>query len=1459
MILIRAKPIFKKIAAFFLALIMALGVIPISAMQSVSAATGDRARVDHFEVLGNNYIIQNYIQGLPAGSRFAQQQGVIHAQLKLAYLSVNGGTPQMAYCLEYGADLNSGNTMTSSTYNSLSEQQKRYITLAAMFGYNQYNGSNPDWQFYENDWRDAAMATQIMIWQIVEGTFDSSTTAAADGTVEGEVMHSLSACSNNSPANVVNIYRHLKSIVINAQKLPSFVNRNAMAAPTYTLNWNASTGRYETVLTDTNGVLGYYNFSANGLMHENIGNNQLLVWTNQYRADTITSTGTCNLQQFSYDNVGGFWQIEPEFFDAGENQDLVTFFPGNVDPVQGYMRFNVQGQGSVRIVKTAEDGNVANIRMNINGNGINQDVVTGADGSVQVDNLVPGTYTVTEYPSDNYVPQDPQQVTVTAGQTATVTFNNTLKRGSLTVTKTSEDGLVEGVTFRLTGTSSSGQAVDVTAVTDASGVATFQNVLIGSGYTLTEVSTGIQYVVPADQTTAINWNEVTNATVSNILKKWTATVVKKDAQTGSTAQGDGTLAGAVYGVYKDGELVDSYTTDANGSFTTKEYICGEDWTIQEITPSEGYLLDGTVHPVGAEPQNYTIEHNAINLEVTEQPILGQISIVKHAGDADDQGQDTPENGAVFQIWLTSAGSFEAAKESERDTLTTDEKGYAISKELPYGIYTVHQVSGWEGTLMVDDFNVTIDENGKTYPFLLNNPWFETYLRVEKVDAETGNTIAYAGAEFQIYDASGNLVTMSYTYPTPTTIDTFVTNSEGYLITPETLQYGDYTLVETKAPYGYVLDATPIAFSINEGNATMDNALLVTKVTKEDLAQKGTITVTKTGEILSSIQQSGEVYQPVWASGKLSGAEFTVTAAEDIVTLDGTLRYAAGTVVDTITTGSDGTATSIPLYLGKYTVTETKVPEGMVANDTVYSVELTYAGQDVEITNTSLTVDNQRQTVTVDLTKAMERDETFGLGDNNEILAVQYGLYAAKEIQAADGSMIPADGLIEIVSVSEDGSASFATDLPFGSYYVKEVATDEHYVLDNTKHPFEFSYQGSDTEIVHIDLGEFENELIRGSISGLKIDRETEEPIAGAVFGLFSADETEFTAENSLVAPVTTDENGYFEFTEIPYGNYIVRELSPAEGYLPNETNYPVTVDENGQVVEIEVVNDKIPELGTTAMVDSGKEVHPFETVTLVDVVAYEHLVPGQEYTIKGILMDKATGQSFLDASGKEITSEVTFTPEDFSGEVEVVFTFDASSITVNTDIVAFESIYKDNIELAVHADINDEDQTVTVKVPDLHTTAMINGNKDATAGGMITIEDTVNYTNLIPGKEYTLSGVLMDKATGEQFMVNGQPVRSMVTFVPESAEGSVTMQFTFDSSAVGATTDVVVFESLTQNGYEVGTHADIEDAGQTVTIRMPAPKTGDQAQPFLFAGLAGVSLLAGIACIFFYRKQKNSR
>ena len=664
------------------------------------------------------------------------------------------------------------------------------------------------------------------------------------------------------------------------------------------------------------------------------------------------------------------------------------------------------------------------------------------------------------------------------------------------------------------------------------------------------------------------------------------------------------------------------------------------------------------------------------------------------------------------MYLKLSGSYTKAKESERDNLICDEYGFAETKDLPYGTYTVHQTKGWNGTEFIADFDVFISENNKTYKYLINNASLESYVKIVKVDSETDKQIPYAGAGFQIYNLDGKLVTMTYTYPEVTTIDTFYTNSEGYLITPESLPYSKgYSVVEVQAPYGYILDSTPVYFDITAENTTEENGVTIVKTEKKNTPQKGTITVEKTGEIFSNVTAVGggytdengndvtlpTIYQPEYSVSGLAGAVFEIYADEDITTPDGTVRAKKDELVATLKTNTKGTATSKQLYLGKYRVVEKTAPNGFVLNRTVNHIALTYAGQNEKVTNTSTSFTNDRQKVEIDLTKVLEQNEKFNIGSNDEILNVSFGLYADEDLKAANGSVIPKDGLLEIITCDEKDKATFTTDLPIGSYYVKEISTDNHYILSEKKYPVVFEYAGQDTATVHISVNDgepIENEIIYGTIKGLKIDRETGENIAGALFGMFKAEEKELS-EKTAILTAESNEGGIFEFTDVPYGEYIVRELKPAEGYLPNEENYTVTISENKEIIEITIENDKIPELGTTATIDGKKEFTVNGDITIDDVVSYKHLTAGKEYTIKGVLMDKSTGKQFL-VDGKEVCSEVTFTPETADGEVTVSFTFDGSVITKETEIVAFETLYREGTEIAVHADIEDENQTVTI-------------------------------------------------------------------------------------------------------------------------------------------------------------------
>ena len=1140
---------------------------------------------------------------------------------------------------------------------------------------------------------------------------------------------------------------------------------------------------------------------------------------------------------------------------SGKSEWTVTLDKNTPNATVTINAVNTLIPGSAKIVKTSEDGKVDGVSFHVQGNGIDQTVQTKNGGQIQIDNLMPGIYTVTELTEEKYEPQEVRRVTVVSGQTATVTFSNVLKRGDLTVTKTSEDGFSEGAKFHLFGTSLSGLAVDEYAVVGKDGKAYFRDVLIGTGYTLEEMDTAIRYVIPEDQTAAVEWNKVTNKSFENILKKWQLTVTKSDKETG-TAQGDATLGGAVYGIFKGDQLSDTYTTDANGQFTTKFYICGNDWSLREIEPSEGYLLNTESLHIGAEAKLYTAEFNlAPPLDSYETVKKGKIAVIKHCDDGETQ-IETPEEGAEFQVFLKSAGSYADAKETERDTLICDSYGFAESKLLPYGIYTVKQTKGWDGKELMPTFDVFVSENNEVYRYLINNATFESLIEIVKKDAETGKVIPAAGVGFKVRNTdTGEYIVQHINYPTPVDIDTYYTDTTGKLMMPEPLGFGNYELIEQCSAYGYVLDSTPVPFKVDGTQTTV-------VVEKHNIAQKGTITVGKTGEVFSSVTETDGIYQPVYAVGNVPDTHYVITAVGDIYTPDGTLRYQDKQVVARLQTGRDGTATTEPLYLGTFKICEEKAAYGMVISSEIKTVELTYAGENVEVTSTEVSFYNERQKAELSLSKILEQNELFGIGGNGEILSVQFGLFAAEDLTAADGSVIPKDGLLEIVNCAENGKAVFKTDIPVGAkLYVKEIAVDEHYLLSDEKYPVEFVYAGQDIAVLEIQVNDgeaIENDLIYGNIKGLKIDRETEESISGALFGLFRPDEIEFTEETAVLT-AESQPDGVFTFEQIPYGNWIVKELCPADSFLLSGEIYPVTVSEPEQLIEITVVNDRIPEIGTTAAVDGEKEICATEVFTLTDTVSYKHLIPGKEYVLKGVLMDKSTGKPLV-INGEEIRSETVFTPDAPTGEAIVEFVFDSKYIKEDTDIVVFESLYKDGKELAVHADIEDEEQTVKVKIPEIRTQATADGKKEITANSRVKIEDVVSYNNLTPGKEYTVKGVLMDKSTGEPLLVDGEEIRSSFTFKPDAPDGEITVAFVFDASGLTSAAEIVVFEGLCRDNVEIAVHTDIEDEGQTVKITPPVPdvpQTGDESNLGFWIGLGAVAVGGAVASAIILIKKKK--
>jgi len=1096
-------------------------------------------------------------------------------------------------------------------------------------------------------------------------------------------------------------------------------------------------------------------------------------------------------------------------------------------------------RGKIKVNKTAEDGIVSGREFKVTGNdGSSYTKKTKANGvaefsGLKVYNTSTGkaiTYTVSEINVDTrYEVPKAQNVTLTSGDvdlTVNVKFNNQLKTGSIKINKQSEDNQNGDREFTITGNGKT-----YTIKTGSDGIAILSDIPVYNSnnekivYTISEKNVPVRYVVPADQTATLTTDATTTKTFKNTLKKFAVEVIKQDSEKAS-AQGDGTLAGAVYGLYKDGELVDTYTTDESGYFKTKEYVCGN-YTVQEISPSEGYLLDETVYSVGAEAENYFIEHNPLSMTVTEDVIKGNIAMIKHSDDGSTQ-IETPEVGAEFEVYLKSSGSYANAVETERDYLTCDENGFAQTKDMPYGVYTVHQIVGWEGTEFIADFDVNISESGQTYRYLINNAKFESYIKIVKVDSETGKTIPYEGAGFEIYDSNGQKISMTFSYPTPTTIDTFYTNSEGYLITPEVLPYGEYSLIEVQAPYGYALDKTPVAFSVSSENAEKENSFTIVKVEKQNTAQKGKISVRKTGDIFTSVttassaytNENGEMivnpttYTPMFADGDLSGAVFQVIAVEDIVTLDGTTRAYAGDVVSEITTDENGYAETEPLYLGKYEVREIKAPDGYVLNNEPKDVELTYAGQEFEVRDTVNTeFENEYQRVMIRLSKTMENDELSGIGSNGEYKNVRFGLFAAEDITAADGSVIPADGLISEVSLDENMTAKFDVQIPFGRYYVKEISTDEHYILNGEKYLVNFEYMGQDIQNVDIDCGQFVNLLKRGRIEGHKVDDKSE-PLENAVFGLFTADCVKFSRDTAIMT-AASDENGCFEFTDVPFGQYIVREIESPRGYILSDKEYAVSIAEDGEVIEITAENKPI------TVEISKRDVYGNELVGAEMVLENADGETVDKWTSDGtnhIVSKLGAGEYML----KEIAA-----PDGYVIATDIKFTVDVYG-NVMVENVDFTAVSDNGNPLIAMVDdttkvrISKRDITTGEELPGA-TLQIIDENGNVVEEWVSTDEAHFIEGKLIAGKEYTLRE----------------------TIAPDGYEIANEISFTVNED--GSVTEVVMYDEHTP------------DLETPPTVTIDTPNTGVSADNSAELYLVAAAVIMAFGMLICKRNGKEQR
>ena len=865
-------------------------------------------------------------------------------------------------------------------------------------------------------------------------------------------------------------------------------------------------------------------------------------------------------------------------------------------------------------------------------------------------------------------------------------------------------------------------------------------------------------------------------------------------------------------------------------------------TIQETKAPEGYLLNDTVYVAKTDIVNGTVRTTNLPTDdnaAQETPYEGTISIQKFLGGGSTVKTSEPD--AEFEIYLTSAGSYDAAPEESRQTITTDANGYAITKRLPYGTYTVHQTKGNNKYYFVDDMEITISENNANYHKILEDSPIEFYIKMVKKDADTGNTVNVAGTTFELYDENGSKISFNtMTSSGMQTIDSFTTDENGCVYTTEKLLKGNYTLVETKAPDGYVLDSTPVQFTVSEDTYTADGGAEFILVEKSDKAVTGQLTVTKVGEVLdkwdATTADSSNHF--VYKKANISGASFVLTAKEDIRTADNNgYAYRAGDLVAEFTTGADGSSVINNLPLGSYVLTETKAPAGFVLDAAPVDVTLTYAGQTVEIVKDSKTVENERQKIAVDANKT-------DAATMNPLLNTVFALYANEDIVNHDGTVIIKKGaMIERQSTNALGKAVFVSDLPLGRYIVKEIDSptgygnrfeaktiDATYKSQKTKvQTFSYFFEDDHTEIVRTQALDTTTGTHQGALSAdnkyvVSDHVECDNLFPGKTYtlkGTLTDKETGKALKdingNDVTESVTFNATGVKQVVTVTFSfeaELAGKTLVAFEDMFQDGKKIytHADIDDTEQTVYY-------PEIHTTAT-DKASHTHTGavdEQTTVTDKVEYKNLIVGNTYEVSGVLMNQETGEALLDKSGEKITAKTTFKAEKSDGTVELAFTFD-SSLLAGKSVVAFEDIYNDNIKVAFHTDIKDEGQTV--HYPEIHTTATDAATKTHTAAPDLktTIIDKVDYKNLVPGEAYEISGVLMDKTTGEKLLdKNGNAVTSKTSFKAEKADGSVDVTFTFDSSLL-AGKSVVVYEDLYSGDKKVVSHADITDEGQTVNF-----------------------------------------
>ncbi|WP_217957945.1 VaFE repeat-containing surface-anchored protein [Acutalibacter muris] len=1282
------------------------------------------------------------------------------SQMPAKTMLING-TNVAAYCLEHEKGATGG---TPYTWTDMSVNAQDTVGTIMALG---FQWSAADFWTGPSDNGDKWAVTQLLIWETINGH------AFMQGNglfgVEAAVDADMEKCAPHAynPTKFLEYYRDLKKRLNDYMKVPSFASKEPEKANVITLKWDGS--KYSATVTDTNKVMEHYRFESCLPGVKVVANgNSLTLSSTEAILNPKTSSAVTSVDS----KAGGKGAVAVWRTSDSSQQNFATYNAAGGEPVRCFIKVKTDAVGSAGLVKTSEDGKVEGIQFQI----------TGSDGSS--------------------------------------TTKTTDASGNIDI-----DGLPI-------------YAADGSKIT----------------YTATEINVPNKYVKPESQTFQLTEGQTASIHFENKLKRWRVTVTKADNKTGSTPQGNGSLKGATFGVYQGDTLVKEYTVGDDNTFTTDYFPYGENWTLKEISAGEGYKVNTVVIDLCEIPAGSNEEFNDNTATVTNEVIRGGVSVEKRDSKTGERPQgDADFSGIQFEIVNKSknpveVGGKRAAPDEVAMTITTNAQGVATTgpNVLPYGDYLIRESKTNASMLktFTEEIPVTVSENGKVYTFTAENDVVRGGIAVEKRDSQTGErpqgNADFSGITFEVVNSSRNPVEVDgTTYATGQVVATLVTDESGYASTEdEVLPYGTYTLREVSTNDSMLHTFKEQTVPVTEHKKTY-------VVTAENDVVRGGLSVEKRDSITGSTPQG---------NADFSGITFEIIndSRNPVIVNDKSIGH--GEVALTLTTDSEGKASTAPdaLPYGTYILHESATNESMLNTAPDQPVEVTENGKvypfymDNEVVRGGVLIEKR------DL-ESLLLTPLGGASLDGTLFEITN---KSRNPVYVNGALYQPDEVCLTIEVKDGVAQSDARALPYGSYTLAESKPGTGYLwTDKTIRPFDVLIDGSVKEYREGDAAY--NQVKRGDLKFVKVGEKNMHRFANVAFKLTSQTTGEshilITDSNGEVRTETkwnahtlntngnddkpeaewNDETGtWFGLTTedwmvetqdglcaLPYDYYRLEELrcEGNKGYalvtVPN-----IFISRDSTVIELGTIDDHeegTPEIGTTATVDGEKTAEPLSEITLVDTVRYSGLMAGKTYKLSGVLMDKSTGEP-LTVDGKQVTAEKEFTPKSESGTEELSYTFNASALA-GKSVVVFEDLFEGEKKIASHTNIEDEGQTVTFTEPKIGTTATVGGEHTAEPVGEITIVDTVKYSGLIPGKEYTVKGVLMDKATGNSLMVADKEITAEATFRASKAEGTIDIPFTFDASALAGKT-VVVFETLYRNKLEVCTHADIEDKDQTVTF-----------------------------------------